>query len=137
MTQDDMYMKIAQLYAIRSKAIRAKVGAVLVTEVGVVIPGYNGTPSGTDNACESIDPETGEIITKPEVIHAELNCILKAAKEGVSCVNSTVYVTLAPCMQCSSMLKQAGVKNVFYRKSYRDMRGVEYLRSNGVNVEKI
>ena len=131
---DKLYMQLAQSYANMSKAIRAKVGAILVTNTGVVIPGYNGTPSGTDNSCEYIDPETGEIITHPYVIHAELNCILKCAKEGISAIDSVLYVTHAPCIRCAAMLKQAGIREVIYKEKYRDCSGVDYLSINNVTV---
>ncbi len=128
----DVYMGTALLYARKSKANRAQVGAVLVTATGIIIPGINGTPADDSNECE--DPETGS--TKPTVIHAETNCVLKAAKEGVSIIGATVYVTLSPCLSCSAMLIQAGVKNIYYKDEYRDLSSVEYLRRNGVNVEK-
>jgi dCMP deaminase len=130
--QHDVYMQTALLHAGLSKATRAKVGAVLVTNQGVLLTGYNGTPHGWDNCCE-----TEENITKPEVIHAELNCILKAAKQGVSVVDSVVYVTLSPCVSCSAMLSQAGVKKVYYRDQYREKTGVEYLQANGIIVQQI
>lgn len=130
--QHDVYMQTALLHAGLSKANRAKVGAVLVTNQGVLLTGYNGTPHGWNNDCED-DHNT----TKPEVIHAELNCILKAAKQGVSVVDSVVYVTLSPCVSCSAMLAQAGVKKVYYREQYREKTGVEYLQANGILVQQI
>lgn len=134
---DSVYMGTALLHARLSKANRAKVGAVLVTAHGVTLTGFNGTPAGTDNDCEiELYQPIGrkDLVTKPEVIHAELNCILKAAKEGISCVDSTIYVTLSPCISCSAMLIQAGVKKVYYKDLYRDQTGVKYLRNNGVDV---
>lgn len=137
----ETYMGTALLLARHSKAKRRQVGAVLVTKQGVMLSGYNGTPKGTCNVCENekIDMETGEIelVTKPEVIHAELNCILKAAKEGVSCVDSVIYVTLSPCMPCAAMLIQAGVREVYYHEPYRDLTPVDYLMHNGVIVKQI
>lgn len=130
-------MKTAMLQAELSRGIRAKVGAVLVTKNGVILTGYNGTHSGADNNLEYIDQDTGELITKPEVIHAELNCILKAAKEGVSCVGSTVYVTLSPCKHCAAMMIQCGVSKLFYKESYRDMQGCDTLQSFGVQVQQL
>lgn len=132
----EVYMGTALLHSRLSKAVRAKVGAALVTNTGVVVPGYNGTPAGTDNNCEhSID---GKLVTKDETIHAELNCILKCAKEGVSCIDSTIYVTLEPCLRCAAMLKQAGVKSVFFLHEYSSSRqGANYLRQYGVSVHQI
>lgn len=127
---DDVYMGTAILHSRLSKAKRAQVGAVLVTNHGVTLTGYNGTPSGLANECE-----TPENLTKPEVIHAELNCIMKAAREGVSCIGATVYVTLSPCVQCSAMLIQAGVKRVVYHQLYRDAFGIALLQDAGVVVQ--
>lgn len=140
-------MQTAYNFASLSKAVRHKVGAVLVTKQGIVIPGVNGTVAGTDNACEErvwIPNEgpfgdCGEWVlqTKPTVLHAELNCILKAAKEGVSCINATLLVTLSPCLSCSAMIAQSGIKQVYYAEQYRIPEGVEFLESCGVEVEQI
>ena len=134
---DETYMGTALLHAKLSKARRAQVGAVLVTSHGVTLTGYNGTPTGRSNDCELLQTwhEGPVYITKPEVIHAELNCIMKAAREGVSCIGATVYVTLSPCIQCSAMLVQAGVKRVVYKQQYRDDSGVELLKSCGILVQ--
>ena len=127
---DYCYMQCAVNFSQLSKAVRKKVGAVIVTEHGVIIPGVNGTPSGCDNCCEIED--MGELVTKPEVIHAELNCILKAAKEGVSIVGGTLYVSLSPCLPCSAMIKQSGIKRVVYLEEYRCKKGVDFLNNNGI-----
>lgn len=133
---DGVYMATALAHASLSKAIRAQVGAVLVTSQGVTLTGYNGTPRGLDNCCEELKPQSfphePALVTKPEVIHAELNCIMKAAREGVSCIDSTVYVTLAPCVQCSAMMVQAGVTRLVYKTPYRDMSGLLLLKKAGV-----
>lgn len=139
---DNTYMQMARTISVHSKALRKQVGACLVTKHGVVIPAYNGTPSGMDNSCEKIagyDHNTKQyvLVTKPEVIHAELNCILKAAKEGVSVVDSVVYVTLSPCVQCAAMMIQSGVKRVVFGEHYRDNSGILLLKTAGVAVEQI
>jgi dCMP deaminase len=128
---DDVYMATAFLHATKSKAKRAQVGAVIVTKTGVIIPGYNGQPAGGSNECE--DPETG--LTKASTIHAELNCVLKAAKEGISVQGATVYVTLSPCQACAAMLTQAGITKVLYMSRYRDTSGIEFLNNHGVECE--
>lgn len=138
---DNTYMQMAKSMSVHSKANRAKVGAVLVTKQGVVLTGYNGTPSGWSNTCEdqeydSISEEWVYASTKAEVIHAELNCLLKAAREGVSTIGSTVYTTLAPCLHCSAMLASAGVTRVLYSEDYRDIRGASALRVAGIFCEK-
>ena len=130
-----VYMQTAILHSELSKARRAKVGACLVTATGTIIPAYNGTPTGADNNCE--DNIDGVLVTKPEVIHAELGCILKCAKEGINTTGAVVYVSLSPCLRCSAMLVQAGIKKVYYRNAYRESDGVEYLQANGVEVKQI
>lgn len=138
---DETYMGTAMLHARLSKAVRAQVGAVLVTSQGVTLTGFNGTPRGLPNECETIVKTSlpylfeDMLVTKPEVIHAELNCILKAAREGVSCVGATMYVTLSPCVPCAAMMIQAGVKRLVYKDSYRDQGGVALLQRAGIVVE--
>lgn len=129
---DEIYMSFAQGISVKSKAQRRKVGACIVTKHGVTLSGYNGTPKGWDNTCEDENN-----VTKPEVIHAELNCVLKAAREGISLTDSICYVTLAPCVSCAAMLFQAGIVEVIYKEDYRDSRGIEELRKYGVKVKKI
>lgn len=138
---DETYMGTAILHSKLSKARRAQVGAILVTKQGVTLTGYNGTAVGRPNECEVLVktsvPHLFEdmLVTKSEVIHAELNCIMKAAREGVSCVDATVYVTLAPCVQCAAMMLQAGVKRVVYLQQYRDDSGVKLLQESNVVVQ--
>ena len=128
---DEAYMGTAILHSKLSRAVRKKVGACCVTPHGVCLTGFNGTPIGTDNCCEE------NYVTKPTVIHAELNCILKAAKEGVSIIGSKMYVTLSPCLACSAMMIQAGIREVFYLEEYRDLSGVQYLQESGVLVHQL
>ena len=92
--------------------------------------GYNGTPSGMDNCCEDVDN-----VTKPSVLHAEMNCIIKAAKTGNSVQDSTLYITLAPCIDCAKYLLQSGIQRVVYLQDYRNMSGVELLKQF-IKVEK-
>jgi len=136
---DETYMGTAMLHARLSKAIRAQVGAVLVTSQGVTLTGYNGTPAGLRNECENVKWDSNGdtyLVTKPEVIHAELNCILKAAREGVSCIGATMYVTLSPCVPCAAMMIQAGITRLVYKDTYRDQGGTDLLQLAGVVVEQ-
>jgi dCMP deaminase len=130
-------MGIAFQYSKLSKAKRKQVGACLVTEHGVVLGGVNGQPVGGSNCCEYISGVNSELVTKDSTIHAELNCVLKAAKEGVSCFGATIYTTLSPCVPCSAMLINAGIKRLVYGELYRDKTGVESLVNSGVQVEKM
>lgn len=129
----ELYLEIARSHAKLSKAKRLKVGAVLRTKQNVLLAGYNGTVSGMNNVCEIIQ-EDGSTVTKLEVLHAEENCLMKAAREGVSVLDSTMYITHAPCLHCAAMLIQAGVKKVVYENLYRSTAGVELLREAKVEV---
>lgn len=134
---DTCYMKVAEAHAALSKGERAKVGACLVTKHGVVLGGCNGMAPGGSNKLEYKEVPFEVLVTKPQTIHAELSCILKGAKEGVSVVDSTLYVTLSPCIVCSEMIAAAGVKRVVYKQEYRDCSGIENLKELGILVEKI
>ena len=90
---------------------------------------------GSSNILEYVDSE-GELVTKPEVIHGELNAILKAAREGVSVVGGTLYATMSCCKPCSEMVAAAGISRVVYKEAYRDTSGIENLRNLGVKVEQ-
>lgn len=131
---DIVYMSNAVNMATLSKAVRKKVGCVLVTPESIQIGSFNGTPSGWDNTCEY---EDGELKTLSHVIHAELNSILHAARQGVCIKGSTLYTTLNCCVQCSAMIAQAGIKRVVYKEAYRDTTGIEMLERNGIIVEQL
>ena len=127
---DKTYIGIANLHADLSKATNLKVGCCFITKNGVIVGGVNGLPTLLGNECE----EDG--ITKPETIHAELNGILKAAKEGISLIGSTLYVTHSPCRACASMLIQVGVNKVVYGEEFRDTTGISVLKNAGVDIRK-
>ena len=136
------YMKTAEVFADCSTAKRLHVGAIIVKDERIISIGYNGTPSGWDNTCEDFLSDDGEVIqnvtkTKPEVLHAETNAIAKLAKSNESGDNSVLFVTHAPCLDCAKLVFQAGISCVFYRSSYRDSSGVDFLTKAGVKVEQI
>lgn len=140
---DQYYMSLALRVAELSHGVRAKVGACLVTESDITVLGTNGLPKQLGNklehslgkCCAYGYEQIGE--TKKEVIHAELNTILKCAKEGVSVSGATIYTTLSCCSQCASMLASCGVKRVVYLEEYRDASGIEILKQCGIVVEKL
>ena len=129
---DDKYIKMAEIWAGNSYCKRRQVGALLVKDRMIISDGYNGTPSGFENNCED---ENG--VTKTYVLHAEANAITKVAKSGNSSQDATLYVTAAPCIECSKLIIQAGIKRVVYKDEYRLMDGVELLRKAGIEVEKV
>ena len=98
--------------------------------------GYNGTPPNGDNNCEYVNKD-GELVTKPEVVHAEENVILFCAKMGISTQNKILYTTLSPCFQCAKMIITAGIKRVVFKELYRDTSGVDLLKQYGVEIYQI
>lgn len=128
-------MTIADDCSQMSHARRKKVGAVLIQGDNIISHGWNGTPSGDDNNCEH-ELENGELVTKPEVTHAEMNVFGKLldSPQPVSTKNSTLYVTLSPCMECAKLIKRAGVSTVIYRDQYKSEDGIKHLTERGVNV---
>ncbi|MDO4826335.1 MAG: dCMP deaminase family protein [Bacteroidia bacterium] len=129
---DDRYLEMAAIWAKNSYCKRRRVGALIVKDNMIISDGYNGTPSGFENVCED---ETGA--TKPYVLHAEANAISKVAKSGNSSEGATLYVTASPCIECSKLIIQAGIKRVVYRDEYRLTDGVDLLRRAGIEVEKV
>lgn len=120
---DRVFINIAKEIATLSYCERAKVGAIIVKDKNIISFGYNGTPTGMDNKCEDCQNRTED-----HVIHAEMNAILKAAKEGHSVEGSTLYLTLSPCKECAKLILQSGIKKVVYLDEYRDVSGIKILK---------
>ena len=128
---DHSYLEMAEIWAQNSYCKRRKVGALLVKDRMIISDGYNGTPSGFENVCE----EDG--VTKPYVLHAEANAITKVAKSGNSSEGATLYVTASPCLECSKLIIQSGIKRVVYRDESRLTDGIDLLRRAGIEVERV
>ena len=136
----DAYMKTAETFAECSTAIRLHVGAIVVKDDRIISIGYNGMPSGWDNDCEDIKINNDgqyELKTKPEVLHAETNAIAKLAKSNESGLGATMFITHAPCLDCAKLVYQSGINTVYYRNSYRDENGIQFLEKAGVKIEKV
>ena len=129
---DQRYMEMAAVWARNSYCKRLQVGALIVKDKMIISDGYNGTPSGFENVCED---ESGA--TKPYVLHAEANAITKVAKSGNSSDGATLYVTASPCLECSKLIIQSGIRRVVYRDEYRLTDGIDLLRRAGIEVEKV
>ena len=119
---DQVYLNIAKEVSLLSHCERSKVGAVLVKDGNIIAFGYNGTPAGMNNCCERND------VTVPEVIHAEMNAILKAARSGYAVGGAELYLTLSPCVDCAKLILQSGIKRVFYLQEYRKTDGIDFLK---------
>ena len=139
------YMQTAQVFAELSHARRLHVGAIVVKEDRIISIGYNGMPAGWDNNCED---EIGHVFddnrcivetrlkTKPEVLHAEMNALMKLAKSTESGNGADLFVTHAPCLDCAKGIFQAGIARVWYGTAYRDDVGINFLIKSGVEVNQ-
>ena len=126
---DKRYLRMARIWAENSYCTRRKVGALIVKDKMIISDGYNGTPSGFENVCE-LDNGT----TKPYVLHAEANAITKIAKSGNNSDGATLYVTASPCLECSKLIIQSGIRRVVYSENYRLTDGIDLLKRAGVEV---
>jgi len=137
--QDDLdktYIAMAQIWAELSTAVRKKVGCLIVKNGTIISDGYNGTPSGFDNKCETRG--VGDTLyTKPEVLHAESNAITKLAKSTQSSDGATMYITISPCVDCSKLIIQSGIKKVFYKEFYRDDEGIKLLKKANIDITQL
>ena len=121
-------MNIAMEIATRSYANRLKVGAVIVKNNSIIADGYNGMPYGFTNICETNN------VTNLEVLHAESNAIAKIAKSNQSSENSSLYVTVSPCIECSKLIIQSGITEVYFNTRYRNLDGINLLIKAKINV---
>jgi dCMP deaminase len=129
---DKQYLRIAEVWSDNSYAKRLKVGAIIVKNKMIISDGYNGTPSGFENVCED---EHGN--TKPYVLHAEANAISKIAKSNNSSDGATLYTLVSPCLECSKLIIQAGIKRVVFSEKYRLDEGLKLLERANIEVEQI
>lgn len=155
---DKRYLRMAQIWAENSYAIRRRVGCLIVKDNSIISDGYNGTPSGFENVCEDVTcmndsacerkslfhklPECdgckhAKLTTKPYVLHAEANAISKLAKGMNHSDGATLYVTDEPCLECSKMIIQSGIRRVVYSREYHIHAGTELLKRAGIIVEQI
>ena len=133
-------MKTAETFAELSHARRLHVGAIVVKDDRIISIGYNGMPAGWDNNCEDeLHQPVGRVnlVTKPEVLHAETNAIAKLARSSDSGLGADIFITHAPCLDCAKLIYQSGIKRVFFGEAYRDDAGVKFLKASGVDVEQI
>lgn len=129
---DKAYLRMALEWADLSYCERKKVGALIVKDRMIISDGYNGTPSGFENVCET---DLGD--TKWYVLHAEANAILKVARSTQSTEGATLYLTLSPCKDCCKLIHQSGIKRVVFINKYKDTEGVDFLVKAGVQVDHI
>jgi dCMP deaminase len=148
------YAEIANMTANLSTANKLKVGCVITKDNRILSIGYNGTPSGWSNECEDkVYCEDGDyreqqlpkdsnewknfkLVSKPEVLHAEANALMKLCRSTESSDGATLYVTHFPCIECAKLIYQSGIKEVYYINDYEASKGSgkEFLFKAGVNV---
>ena len=126
------FMQTAKTFAECSTAKRLHVGCIAVKDNKIISIGYNGTPDGWDNNCEDEDFKT-----LPEVLHAEMNALMKLAKSTESGENASLFITHAPCLECAKGIYQSGIKEIYYRDQYRSTSGLEFLQNCGINITKV
>ena len=129
-TWDEVWMNIAKEVSRRSPDYKFKVGTIVVTadNTQVLSLGYNGDHAGGPNTREADEPGGSGFI------HSEMNALIKLDFNNPK--NKVMYVTLAPCRMCAKAIVNAGIKKVVFGENYRDMSGIEVLRSAGIEVSK-
>lgn len=138
---DEYFMRIAELAATRSTCLRRQVGAVIVKGKKILTTGYNGAPSGLkhclDIGClrEKLKIPSGERHELCRATHAEQNAIVQAALFGVSIQDSTMYSTTQPCILCTKLIINAGIKRIVIRDSYPDQMSKEMLKEAKVKMQ--
>ena len=129
---DEAYMRMAVEWAQLSHCNRKQVGALIVKDRMIIADGFNGTPTGFPNACES---DAG--VTHWYVLHAEANAITKLARSNNSAQGATLYITLSPCRDCAKLIYQAGISRVVYKRAYKDADGLKFLETAGVEIASL
>lgn len=137
---NDLYMDLAIRISEMSYATRLHVGSVIVKDSNIISFGWNGMPAGWDNNCEMVKHTdfTGTVVTmtKPEVIHAEQNALIKLSKSTNSTDGATMFITHAPCLDCAKLVYQSGINSVYYRDTYKNDDGLKFLEKCNIKVEK-
>jgi len=141
-TWDEYFMQITDLVASRSTCLRRQVGAVLVKDKNILATGYNGVPSGITHCdvagClrEQLKVPSGERHELCRGLHAEQNAIIQAARHGVNIDGATIYCTDSPCIICSKMLINAGVRSVVFKRGYPDQLSHQMLEEAGISCQQ-
>jgi dCMP deaminase len=126
---DKHYLEMAAVWSKNSYCKRRQVGALLVKDKMIISDGFNGTPEGFENDCEDEN-----YLTKAYVLHAEANAITKVAKSGNNSLGATLYVTTSPCIECSKLIIQSGIKRVVYLNEYHNTEGLDLLKRANIEI---
>ncbi|NLB24094.1 MAG: cytidine deaminase [Clostridiales bacterium] len=138
---DEYFMQMAELAATRSTCLRRNVGAAIVKDRHVIATGYNGAPRqimhcGERGGClrEKLNVPSGERHELCMGLHAEQNAIIQAATQGYSIEGGTIYVTHQPCVICSKMIINAGIRRIVVKEGYPDQLAVDILAEAGLKI---
>ncbi len=140
---EDYFMDIAILVAKRSTCLRRAVGALIVKDKRILATGYNGAPSGIRHCeevgClrESMNIASGERHELCRGIHAEQNAIIQAAYHGAQIQGADLYCTNLPCLICTKMIINAGIKKIYYRDGYADKLSKDMLAEAMIEVVQL
>ena len=132
------FMSIARQVATRSTCLRRRVGCVIVLEKRIVSTGYNGAPSGLphceETGCVREDRgiASGERHELCRGLHAEQNAIIQAAMHGTAVRGGSIFCTHKPCVLCTKMLINAGIRHIYYAEGYEDPMADEMAREAGM-----
>ncbi len=139
---DEYFMSLLEVIKTRSTCLRRQVAAVIVKDKRIIATGYNGAPKGVFH-CEHVGClrdklkiPSGERHELCRGIHAEQNAIIQASVYGVSIEGADIYITHSPCILCSKMLINAGIKRIVYKGDYPDKLALDMLGEAGVTVVK-
>lgn len=140
----EYFMTITRQVAERSTCPRAKVGAVIVRDKNILATGYNGAPAGlphcTDVGClmyTSRTPSGEDVENCYRTIHAEINAIAQAAKNGSSIRDADIYITHTPCIHCFKTIINSGIQRVYYEREYKLHTLADLLAYTGVQLEQV
>jgi dCMP deaminase len=139
----EYYMQIATLVAERSTCLRRKVGAIAVKDKRILATGYNGAPAGLAHCLEigclreKLQIPSGERHELCRGLHAEQNVIIQCAVHGVSLQGATIYCTTQPCLICTKMLINCGIKEIYFAEGYPDNLAQEMLKEAQITFQKL
>lgn len=140
---DDYFMEMAELVAKRSTCLRRQVGAIIVQENRVLSSGYNGSPKGMKHCAEigclreQMGIPSGQRHELCRAVHAEQNAIVQAAAFGIAIQGATIYTTTAPCVLCTKMIINAGIKRIILKEDYNDELAISMIKESGIEITKL
>lgn len=140
---DEYFMEIAEVVKKRSTCLRREVGAIIVRDNRILSTGYNGAPKGLRHCLETgcmrsnLNVPSGERHELCRGLHAEQNAIIQAAVFGTAIDGATIYTTLSPCVLCTKMIINSGIKRIVLREAYNDPLSIDMLEESGIQIVKM